>query len=155
MPTYEYQAGGTRVQIQDLVIHESSDLHTDQNRSVVVRSPGTCANFYATINGSVAVEDGAELHVFGVINGSVHVGPGSATIVHKRLNGSVHVSRTAEVRIAPGGIHAGSIHCDGVYVNEGTRGGTQSGFGDVVDAPGSTVRPPDEVTGDGARTYWW
>ena len=155
MPSFIQGPDGAMVEIEELVIDQSCDLRENQDRSVTVRGSQTRVRIMSRINGSVTVEDLAEVDVTGTLNGSLHVAAGSTVVVYGHQNGSVHVARGGSVKVAGGGVLAGSIHCNGDLLNEGTRAGSESGSGSIVDGPSGRVRQPDRIGPNGERVYHW
>lgn len=155
MPSFIQGPDGAMVEIEDLIIDESCHLRENQDRSVTVRGSQTRVTITSRINGSVTVEDLADVDVAGTVNGSLHVAPGSTVVVHGRQNGSVHVARGGTLKVAGGGVLAGSIHCDGELLNDGTRAGSESGSGSIVDGPSGRVRQPDRIGPNGEKYYHW
>lgn len=155
MPSYIQAPDGSMIEIDDLVIDQSGELREPQNRGVIVQGPETVVKLMSTINGSVSVEDGASVDLEGTVNGSVHVAAGSTFVVQGKLKGSVHIAHGAKMHISERGLLAGSIHCDGELVNDGTRDVAESGSGSIIDGPTGSIRQPNRVDPDGTKIYNW
>ena len=59
MPSYDYR-DGELVEVPDLVINESGDLHQSVKNTLVIR-PGMTLNLHGRVSGTVRVEAGARL----------------------------------------------------------------------------------------------
>jgi len=151
MPTYEY-VNGKMVEVPDTEIRESGTLAGDVSNTLIVR-PGVTLTTTGAISGTVNVERGATLKATGPISGTVHVASGAEADFHGRMSGTLHVTTGGTAHLTPGSVALGSMHIDGLLINEGTRGVSVKGRGSVQDRPGSTVRQPDEVADDGAVIY--
>jgi len=106
-----------------------------------------------TLNGSLAVQSGAEATISGTQSGSTYVGPGVTLRVTGMASGSLHVDRGACVVIEPGGTQAGSLHNQGRVILRGIRGGAVSGQGELVIEGAGRVKLP--VSRDGIEYYEW
>lgn len=93
-------------------------------------------------NGSLCVERGARATIRGTHNGSIDVRFGGYVEIFGRQNGSITVERGGVLRVAERAVAAGSLHIEGRFENAGTRGGSVSGSGDIIDLPGAVVKQP-------------
>lgn len=153
MPSYEFR-NGRKIEIPETILDKSGDFVGTHNNSVIVRGMGTHVASRATINGTLTVSDGVTFENFGTVNGTVNVASGANYVVHGAQNGTSHVEHGGKLRVAPGGMLMGIASGEGELVNEGTRASTSTYVRRIVDAPGSRVRQPDEVDGDGT-TYFY
>lgn len=151
MPSYEYR-NGRRVELEDLVVSVSQDLHETINCSLRVQA-GAILSSYGTINGSIDLELGAQLHAFGPINGTLYVRDGAEVVIHRALNGSAVICSGGTLHIEQAASAMGSLQIEGTLINSGTRSDTVSGSGRILDREGSTVRRPDEIRPDGTRIF--
>lgn len=155
MPSFIQGADGSMIEIEDLILDESCTLRENQDRSVTVRGADTHVTILSRVNGTILVEGQANVDLAGTVNGSLRVAPGSSVSVRGEQNGSVNVAYGASLRIVEGGVVAGSIHCDGELLNDGTRIASESGVGSITDGLTGIVRKPDRIELDGTKIYRW
>lgn len=152
MPSYEYR-DGELVEVPDIVVSESCDLHDDVKQTLVVQS-GVILTTHGRISGTVEVQSGANLNARSDVSGTVSVAVSAEATFYGRMSGTLTVSRGGVATLAPSAIALGVMKIDGTLINEGTRGVRVHGTGAVEDREGSTVRPPDEQLGDGTVVYY-
>ena len=85
MPTYEYR-NGERVEVPDLVITESCDLHEKVTKTVVI-GPGVTLTLHDRVSGTVQVTAGATLEAHADVSGTVHVAAGAHATFYNHING--------------------------------------------------------------------
>ncbi|TDE08203.1 hypothetical protein [Jiangella asiatica] len=152
MPSYEYR-DGQLVEVPDLIVRTSGDLHEEVHRTLVIAS-GVELAVHGVISGTVNVQSGAVLDARNDVYGTVNVEPDAQMRVHKHANDTLNVQRGGTITILPSAVALGTIHVEGTLINEGTRGTQVHGAGAIEDREGSSVRPPDETRGDGAVVYY-
>lgn len=135
-----------------LVIEEAHALQGSHQGSVCVHE-GAHLDLLGTQNGSVSLRPNSTVALIGTHNGSLHVSEGSRVEITGAQNGSVHVDAGGTVLVGPTGKLAGSLHVDGVILNEGIRGGSVHGPGEVRDVNGGRVKQP--VVENGMSVYRW
>ena len=151
MPSYTYR-DGELVEVADTVITESCEIREPATNTVIIRS-GAGVTARAKMSGTVMVERGAELVAHSPVTGTVTIDGGARAVFHDRASGTIHVRAGGEARLTATAVALGTMTVDGVLTNEGVRGVQVSGSGEVIDAPGSTVRAPDETWDDGTVVY--
>ena len=152
MPTYEYR-NGERVEVPDLVITESCDLHEKVTKTVVI-GPGVTLTLHDRVSGTVQVTAGATLEAHADVSGTVHVAAGAHATFYNHMTGTLQVERGGIATLAPSSVATGAMRIDGTLVNEGARGLHVRGAGVVEDREGSTIRQPDETGEDGTQVYY-
>jgi len=152
MPSYDYR-DGELVEVPDLVINESGDLHQSVKNTLVIR-PGVTLNLHGRVSGTVRVEAGARLIARSDVSGTVNVASTAQATFYERMSGTLHVDRSGVATLAPSSVATGTMHIEGTLVNEGTRGVQVHGSGVVDDREGSTIRQPDETWEDGTMVYY-
>lgn len=155
---------------QDIVInadgskeYRDSRVVTDDEVLTSAHSGSICVHEGATFeisrrgqhSGSLWLQPGSIVRIVGQHSGSLHVAADSIVEVVGNQSGSSHVERGGLVRVAPGGVLAGSLHVAGVIENRGTRGGSEHMAGGAIrDLDGGAVKPPTRM-GDGGTVYRW
>lgn len=134
-----------------VVVGQEELLGTHQ-RSVHVEAGGQLV-LVGILQGTLHVEEGATVVIRGACQGTLHVSSGSLVIIEGRQEGTVHVDQGGRVEAKSRAKLAGTIHNDGLILNQGVRGGRVSGEGTLKDLPGSSVKQP--VMRDGAWIYHW
>jgi hypothetical protein len=152
MPTYEYR-NGQMVELPDVVITESGDLHDDVKRTVIVES-GVELTTHGKISGTVNVRPDGTLIARGGVGGTVNVSTGARATFHGNLGGTLNVDRGGAAILASSASALGAMNIIGTLDNYGTRGKEVRGSGRVTDHDGSTVREPDETWADGTTVYY-
>lgn len=152
MPTYEYQ-DGEAVEVPDVVVRDSGDLHDDVERTLVLM-PGVTLTVHGRVNGTVEVRGGATFNAQSDVNGTVHVASNGQATFHRRMDGTLNVDRGGSAALGPSAVALGTMNIEGTLVNHGTRGVQIRGEGVVDDREGSTVRQPDETWEDGTVVYY-
>lgn len=152
MPSYEYR-DGELVEVPDIVVSESGDLHEDVKQTLVVES-GVMLTTHGRISGTVEIQPGATLNAQSDVSGTVSVAATAEATFHGRMSGTLTVSPGGVATLAPSAIALGVMKIDGTLINEGTRGVRVHGTGAVEDREGSTVCPPDEHREDGTVVYY-
>lgn len=152
MPSYEYR-NGELVEVPDVVITESRDLHQNVKNTLVIRS-GVTLNLYGRLSGTVQVQAGATLVARSDVSGTVRVASTAQATFYEHMSGTLHVDRGGVATLAPSSLATGTMHVEGTLVNEGTRGVQVHGPGVVDDREGSTIRQPDETWEDGTTVYY-
>lgn len=71
MPSYEHR-DGELVEVPDLVINESGDLHQSVKNTLVIQ-PGVTLNLHGRVSGTVRVEAGGTLIARNDVSGTVNV----------------------------------------------------------------------------------
>ncbi len=150
VPSFEFR-DGHMVEVEDVVIRESTTITEPVSRTLVIENGATVVT-RATVTGTVAIKDG-HLIARGTVSGTVSISPGSDAEFHSRASGTLHIHAGAQATIAAGAVALGTMRVDGRLTNAGTRGVQVSGAGTIDDLPGSTVRQPDERTPDGGVVY--
>jgi hypothetical protein len=136
------------------VLSEDTELRGVINNGVVVDA-GAVVRVLGTLNGSVSVKSGTVLND-GTVNGSVHLASGTEVRVAGVLSGSTHIAEGGTAVVLRAGSLRGSLHNDGLLINDGTRGGTVQGSGSIEDRPGASVKQPNYMSADGVNaTYIW
>ncbi len=151
MPSYQYR-DGELVEVPDLVMSESGDVHDAVNNTLVIES-GVSVTTHGVVNGTVSVRRGARLDAVNKVNGTVHVESGAEATFKHSMGGTLHVERGGTATLEASAVALGTMHIEGMLINHGTRGGSVHGAGQVDDREGSTVRPPDETLDDGTVIY--
>lgn len=151
MPSYTYRAGEL-VEVPDIIVSESCEIREPVKNTVIIRS-GAQVTARSTLSGTVTVEQGAVLEAHGPVNGTVTIEGGARAVFHDRASGTIHVRAGGEARLTPTAVALGTMTVDGVLTNEGVRGVQVKGSGEVIDAPGSMVREPDETLTYGTVVY--
>lgn len=152
MPSYEYR-DGEMVEVPEVVVSESGDLHEDVERTLVIRA-GVTLGAHGRVNGTVEMQSGATLNAQSDVNGTVNVASNAEATFHRRMGGALNVARDGVAILAPSAIALGTMNIDGTLINHGTRGVQVHGAGVVDDRDGSTVRPPDETWEDDTAVYY-
>lgn len=152
MPSYEHR-DGELVEVPDLVINESGDLHQSVKNTLVIQ-PGVTLNLHGRVSGTVRVEAGGTLIARNDVSGTVNVASTAQATFYEQLSGTLHVERGGVATLAPASVATGTMHIEGTLVNEGTRGRQVHGSGVVDDREGSTIRQPDETWEDGTTVYY-
>jgi len=139
-----------------IIFPESIDVAEDRSLSVTTTGAITVYEGATLVhsgihNGSISVKSGAAVIIEGSHNGSLRIEPDGYATVSGSQMGSVHVERRGMFSLTSTGRHGGSIHNDGVYVNEGLRGGTVHGI-PPTDRLGGRVKQPDKIV-DGNSYY--
>lgn len=151
MPSYTYR-DGKLVEIPDTVITESCEILEPVTNTLVIRA-GAHVVTRATISGTVVVEQSAVLETRSPISGTVTVRQGGRALFRDRMSGTLNVDHGGTATLAPTAVALGTMNINGELTNEGVRGVQVNGQGHVFDAPGSTVRKPDETWADGTVVY--
>lgn len=152
MPSYEFR-DGEMVEVPDLVIDETTDVHEDVSRTVTITN-GATVTVHGSVSGTLNVQQGATLIAEGQVSGTVHVQRGSEATFNAQASGTIHVERGATATLGPSATAFGMMKIDGVLVNHGARGKQVHGSGTVDDREGSTIREPDETWADGTTVYY-
>ncbi len=152
MPSYVYRDGQMQ-QVPDTVITESTDLREKISNSLVVKE-GATATTWAGVRGTITVEGGGVLDARGPVNGTVSVQAGGIATFYSRVSGTLQVSPGGRAKLTSNAVAVGTMHIEGDLLNEGTRGVQVRGSSNIYDAPGSTIRQPDEVRSDGTVVYY-
>lgn len=151
MPSYTYR-DGEMVEIPDTVITVSCEIREPVENTLIVRS-GAHVTLWAKLSGTVVVERDAVLEACAAVGGTVDVLAGGRTLFRDKVGGTLHVREGGAATLADTAVALGTMKVDGVLTNEGVRGVQVNGQGRIIDAPGSTVRQPDETWADGTVVY--
>lgn len=137
--------------VEPLVVDTAATV-SDHRGGIIVR-PGASFRLTGTLQGSLTLETGAVGVVAGEHQGSIHVADKATLTIESRQQGSLHIATGGVVTIARSGSSQGSVHVDGLLLNEGARGGSTSGSGEIRDVPGCRVVQP--VKRGNATYYEW
>jgi hypothetical protein len=152
LPSFKYR-DGKLVELPDVVVSKSGDLHEDVKQTLVIKT-GVTLTVHGSVSGTVEVQPGATLKAQGDVSGTVHVATDAEATLLGRVSGTLKVSRGGVATLAPSAVALGTMSIDGTLINHGTRGVQVHGAGVVDDREGSTVRQPDETWEDGTEVYY-
>lgn len=127
-------------QVDPLVLNE--DTSVSEHRGSIIVRPGVSMRLAGSHEGSLTLEGGPSGVIAGRHQGSVRVEQGATLTVESHQQGSFHITTGGVVTITRSGASQGSVHVDGVLINEGARGGSESGSGEIRDVPGCRVAQP-------------
>lgn len=126
--------------VDPLVLNE--DTIIAKHRGSIIVRPGVSFRLTGSHQGSLTLERGASGVIAGRHQGSVRVEQGATLTIESRQQGSLHIATGGVAMITRSGASQGSVHVDGVLINEGARGGSESGGGEIRDVPGCRVVQP-------------
>lgn len=141
------------MQVSDIVVSESGDLHEAVNRTLKIR-PGVTLTVHRRVSGTVEAQPGATLQAQSDVDGTVDVSANAEATLHSRMGGTLNVNRGGVATLAPSAIALGTMRIDGTVTNNGTRGVEVHGAGVADYRDGSTIRPPDETREDSIVVYY-
>lgn len=153
MPSYCYH-DGQLVEVPDTIITVSCDIREPVRNTLIIRS-GARVRTLARISGTLIVERGAFLEAEAPVDGTVDVHSGGSATFLAEVGGTMHVRVGGLATLEHTAQALGSMMIDGVLTNKGVRGVQLSGHGQVIDAPGSTIRTPDETSPDGRQVHYY
>lgn len=138
--------------IEPLII-DTNTVSTGEQRGGIIVRPDVTFRLLHWHQGSLVLEDNSAVVLESNHQGSIHVGRGATLTILKHHQGALHVYSGGVVNISPSGSCQGSVHVDGLLINEGSRGGPSSGEGEIRDRSGSQVIQP--VTRGNTTYYQW
>jgi len=151
MPSYTY-GDGELVEVPDTIITVSCEIREPVKNTLIIRS-GAHVTSWAQISGTVVVEHDAVLETHAGVGGTVDIHAGGRALFRGKVGGTIHVHEGGAATLVDTAVALGTMKVDGVLTNEGVRGVQVHGQGRVIDAPGSTVRQPDETWPEGTVVY--